>query len=130
MERLLTPKFVTDLQSLSPQPRLLMFDALEERDPRTLRWLIDELLVSLMLLEHIRVVMAGQSVPQPAGSYAARCHSCELVEVKDEAAYIQYCGQQHLKIGDQSIKDIARLLDYQPGMFADMVVKKFRQQGV
>lgn len=130
MERHLTTKFVADLQALAPRPVLLMFDALEQSDEATQHWLMYELLVSLIPLAHVRVVIAGRAVPEAAGSYVAYCHSYELIPVTDEAAYIAYCQQHKLTITEQSIRDIARLLDYQPGFFAEMVVKKFRPEGV
>ncbi len=129
VERLLTTKFVADLQALAPNPVLLMFDALEQSDPATQHWLMNELLVNLKPLDHVRVVLAGRTIPDPAGSYAAHCHSYELVPVRDEAAYFAYCRQLKLEIEEPLITGFAHLLDYKPGLFVDMVLPKYQGRG-
>ncbi|MBN1992835.1 MAG: ATP-binding protein [Anaerolineae bacterium] len=129
VERLLTTKFIADLQTLAPDPVLLMFDALEQSDPAIQHWLMNELLVSLTPLQHVRVVLAGRAIPDAAGSYAACCHSYELVPVRDETAYIVFCQQLNLTITEQSIRDFALVFDYKPGFFVDFVLPKFSQAG-
>lgn len=127
IDRQLTTKFVADLQNLAATPILLLFDQLDNSPVNIQNWLMDELLVSLALLENMRVIVAGQTMPDAAGSYAAVCCSYELTAVVDENAYIDYCRHHELTIPDQSIKDFARVFDYKPGLFVDWVLPKFSQ---
>lgn len=129
VERQLTTKFVADLAQLAPQARLLMFDAVEQSALSIQNWLMDELLVSVMPLDHVRVVVAGRIIPAAAGSYTTRSHSYELTPVRDEAAYITYCRHLQLNIEEPLIKGFAHLLDYKPGLFVDMVLPKYGQKG-
>lgn len=125
VERQLTSKFGADLAGLAPQALLLMFDAVEQSAPSIQNWLMDELLVSVMPLAHVRVVVAGRTIPAAAGSYTTRCRSYELTAVQDEAAYVSYCRQLQLNIEEPLIKGFAHLLDYKPGLFVDMVLPKY-----
>lgn len=129
VERQLTTKFVADLAHLAPQTILLIFDALEQSDSTVQDWLMTELLVGLTPFEHVRVVVAGRVIPDAAGSYVSRCHSYELTPVSDENAYITYCQTLSLDIEEVVIKRFAYLLDYKPGLFVDMVLRKYGQKG-
>jgi hypothetical protein len=128
--RSLVSEFVEDLRALSDTPTLLLFDAVERASESLQRWLTDVFLVRLCSLSHVRIVVAGRSVPDPCASYAHVCQSCRLQPVRDEEAYISFCRDTNVLLEDQSIRDIARVLDYKPGMFVDYVVPKFRSREV
>ncbi len=121
----LTAQFVKDLSQQSNAPLLLLFDSVESATEGKQCWLMHSLLPQLTPLEHIRVVVAGRSLPAIHGSYAARCQIYRLGPVIDDSAYIIYCQKLSATLGEQSIRDIARLCDYTPGLFADLVVPRF-----
>lgn len=127
--RSLLSELVTDLGK-SKKPTLLLFDAVEQANEPLQRWLTDTFLVRLSLLSHVRVVVAGRSVPEPCASYRDRCQTCKLQPVRDEDAYISYCRSRGWSLVEQSIRDIAKMLDYKPGMFVDYVLPKFGPQDV
>lgn len=129
IERQLTTKFGADLQNLAAKPILLLFDQLDNSPDTIQNWLMDELLVSLAVLKDVRVIVAGQSVPDAAGSYATACCSYELPPVEDENAYIDYCRHCQLNISDQSIKDFAFANYYNPGSFVESVYPRFLRRG-
>lgn len=129
-ERLLVTKFLADLTAMAPSTLLLMFDAVEQSDPAIQTWLMHDLLPGLTAKPHIRVVVAGRTLPDAAGSYAAYCHTFQLTPVEDESAYIDFCRELNLPIGEQSIKDVARVLDHKPGLFVELVLPKFGRRGV
>lgn len=115
----LTRAFVNDLWARPHQPVLLLFDAVDNAAESTRDWLMDALLVQLATLPHVRCVVAGRTLPDAAGGYAAVCHSYELQPVTEEEAYIDYCRSQGLGLVEQSIRDFARAFDYRPGLFAE-----------
>jgi len=126
----LTSRFVGDLRCQIGTPVLLLFDAVDSAAETTKRWLMDTLLVQLSTLSHVRVVVAGRSVPEASGSYAAMCRSYQLLPVDDEEAYVAFCREIGVVgLGEQSIRDMARVFDYKPGMFVDYVVPKFAHKG-
>lgn len=126
--RHLTSQFVADLRNLTGSPLLLLFDAVEGADERTRNWLMDTLLVQISALAHAKIVVAGRSVPEPYGSYTATCRSYELPLVDEEQAYILYCREIGAALEEQSIRDMARVFDYKPGLFVDFVMPKFARR--
>ncbi len=121
--RHLIDQFIADLGRLSDAPVVLCFDAVNEASQTTSDWLMDTLIVQLTRLPHIRVVVAGRSMPEASGSYVAVCCSHQLTPVEEIEAYVTYCQQIGAQLTEQSIRDFARGLDYKPGMFADIAVK-------
>ena len=125
MGRELVPPFVADLRRVSHTPIVLLFDAVNDASSTMQEWLMDTLVGQLLPLLHVRIVVAGRSVPEPSGGSVACCHSYELTPVKEEEAYITYCHRLGIPLVEQSIKDIARVLDYKPGQFVDYVLPKY-----
>src|SRR5262249_17827025 len=78
LSRILTLQFLKGLNQLTDCPLLLLFDSLEKASEEMQRWLMKTLLVSLSRLKHIRVVLAGRSLPEPDGSYHTLCLSHQL----------------------------------------------------
>jgi hypothetical protein len=126
--RHLTTQFVTDLRDLAHRPVVLLFDAVEGANESTQDWLMDTLLVQLAPLSHLRVVVAGRSVPEVRGSYAALSRSFELLPVREEGEYIAYCRQLGAELAEQSIRDFALAVNYTPGLFADLVPNFMHQE--
>ena len=116
----LTLAFVNDLRRRPGQPVLLLFDAVDNASDATRTWLMDSLLVQLAALPHVRCVVAGRTLPDAAGGYAAFCGSYELKPVQEEDAYIHYCQQHGIVMVEQSIRDFARACGYVPGLFAEL----------
>ncbi|MDY6877369.1 MAG: ATP-binding protein [Chloroflexota bacterium] len=128
--RHLTSQFVADLHNLADSSLLLLFDAVEGADERTRNWLMDILLMQLSTLAHVKIVVAGRSVPEAYGSYTATCHSYELRPVNEVQAYIVYCREIGANLEEQSIRDFARAFDYKPGLFVDYVTPTFARREV
>jgi hypothetical protein len=128
--RYLTAQFVNDLGKSDDQLLLLLFDSVNNATENIQAWLMDTFLVQLSLLNRIRVVVAGRSLPEAHGSYTALCRSYQLLPVAEEEAYITYCKSLNVRLAEQSIRDFAYAFDYKPGMFADYVLPKFVQRKV
>jgi hypothetical protein len=45
--------------------------------------------------------------------------------VTETEAYITYCRLLKVMLVEQSVRDIAQLFDYRPGLFVDYVLPKF-----
>lgn len=123
----LTIEFIKDLEAYDDQLLLLLVDHIDHAAEKIQSWLINTFLVRISRLKHIRAVIAGRSIPEPHGTYAASCLHSQLHPVTDEDAYINYCRRLNVTLVEQSVRDIARMLDYQPGMFVDYVLPKFWQ---
>ena len=128
MARHLTTQFVADLRQLTIAPVLLIFDQLDDANPANQDWLIDTLLVQLAPLTHVRVVVAGRTMPEASGSYAAICCSYELLPVHEDQAYINYCRECKIELAENEIRVLARAVDYKPGAFADVMPKFMRRE--
>ena len=125
-DRHFTTQFVKDLDKLDKV--LLLFDSVDCASPGMQMWLMNTLLAQLSSLAHVLVVVVGRTLPEPHGSYAAFCERYQLRPVEDEKEYIAYCQNIHAKLGKQTIRAFAKAFDYKPGLFAEYVYPKFRQQ--
>ncbi|MEW5960073.1 MAG: hypothetical protein AB1801_20310 [Chloroflexota bacterium] len=126
IDPMLTTHFVADLRLLAARPLVLLFDALDNAPEPIRAWLFHTLLGQLALLPHLRVVVAGRNLPDPAGDYAACCRVHRLPPVHDEMEYINYCQKIKAALVEQSIRDFARAIDYRPGQFVGLV-EAFRE---
>lgn len=126
MTRRLVSVFVTSLRRLDGKPLLFLFDSIDSATERTKAWLMDTLLVQLAHLNNARVVVAGQSLPDASGSYAALCYAHELIPVMERAPYLEYCRQTGVKLTEEQVQAIMTAFDYKPGLFAE-VMPKFRR---
>jgi hypothetical protein len=129
-ENSLVTAFIKDLKTLNDKPLLLFFDSVERADESIQIWLMDTLLVQLSMLPHVRVVVAGRSLREPSGSYAAYCRSYQLLPVEDVEAYISYCKEVNVVLSEQSIRDFALAFGYKPGLFVDYVLPAFATEDV
>jgi len=107
---------------------LLLFDSVDGAPKSMQAWLMDLLLVQLASLAHVRVVLAGRSLPEPHASSVICCGTYQLHPITDEQAYIDYCQCLNARLVEQSVRDIAYVCDYIPGVFADLVQSKFLPQ--
>jgi hypothetical protein len=119
----LTSTFVSDIGKLADKPLLLLFDSVNNADESIQAWLMDTLLVHVSPFAHVRVFVAGRTLPEAHGSYAAICQTCQLRPVTEMEEYIQFCQKHDTKLVEQSIRDFAEACDYIPGAFTDLVVK-------
>lgn len=126
----LTTQFVKDLSKLDDKRVLLLFDNVDNAHQSTQTWLMDTLLVQLSSLPHIRIVIAGRSLPEASSTYTACCQNYRLLPVKEVEAYIEYCHSVNLMLSDQSIRDFAHAFGYAPGIFVDYVIPSFAPQFV
>jgi hypothetical protein len=77
----------------------------------------------------VKVVIAGRTLPEVNPGFGLVGDSLKLCAIKDEQAYITYCeaigATLSVPLTDQSIRDIARLCGYTPGIFADFVAGRY-----
>jgi hypothetical protein len=121
----LTTEFIKDLETCNDRLLLLLVDHIDSATEAVKTWLINTFLVQISLLKHIRVVVAGRSVPEPHGAYAASCLHSQLHPVTEEDAYIAYCRCLNVTLVEQSVRDMAKVFRYRPGMFVDYVLPTF-----
>jgi hypothetical protein len=121
--RYLTSHFVKDITQLADQPLLLLFDSVEKASEEMQGWLMRNLLLSLSRLKHIRVVLAGRSLPEPYISYSTHCQHYKLCPVMQIDEYVTYCQQSDLLLSEEQIRTLAHAFDYIPGLFVDVLPK-------
>jgi hypothetical protein len=124
----LTTHFVKDLIKLDATPVLFLFDSVNEATEYIQSWLMNTLLVQLSPLPHIRIVVAGCSLPEACGNYTACCQSYRLQPITEVEAYLEYCHTANLTLSDQSIRDFAHAFSYTPGLFIDYAAPNFAPQ--
>jgi len=124
----LVPPFVAGLRQKKGALIWLLFDAVNDATGMMQEWLTDTLVGQAAALAHVRIVVAGRSVPEPCGSYATWCHSYKLQPVQEEADYITYCRHIGARLEEHEIRLLAYTLDYQPGYFAEVVQTKFMRR--
>lgn len=127
-DRHLAMQFVMDVKKLDDKPFLLFFDSVNNANEHIQTWLMDTLLVHLSSLAHVRVVVAGRSLPEAHGSYAQYCRDYQLQPITVVEEYIHFCRNLNANLVEQSIRDLAYAFDYTPGLFAETVGKKFVQR--
>lgn len=124
----LTQKLVLDIESVPDLNILFIFDQYDSANKLTQVWLRESLLVQLKSLSNVRVVVSGRSIPPILHTYTLVSIPHNLSQVRDDAEYIKWCREKGIReelLSDQSIKDFARLLEYQPGLFASHVLAAF-----
>ena len=125
----LTTTFVNDLRKLADRPLLLLFDSVNDATEGTQKWLMNTLLVQLSLLDHVRIVVAGRSLPEAHGSYTAHCQSYQLQPVTAIEEYLAYCQNFNTTLSERDIRTLAQAFDYLPGSFVG-ILPKFMSQGI
>ena len=125
--RHLTDKFVYDISNILNKQILFLFDSIEDADNSTKNWIMNNFLVQLSKINHVKVVIAGRSVPEINNSYVTICESYNLAAVQNIDDYIQYCYTVGAKLPEESIRDIALILDYNTGLFVELVIPKFTE---
>lgn len=118
---LLTSAFVRDLSTHDDIPFLLLFDDLEQASETQQSWLMDVLLPQLSMLNHVRVVIAGRSIPQVPASYMAWSTLYRLLPINNVQDYIDFSRKQNVPLTDETIRTIAILADHNPGNFVQFI---------
>jgi hypothetical protein len=114
--------FAKELSQLSDETLLLLFDSVNNATETMQTWLMNIFLVEISSLSHVRVVIAGRTLPEIHGSYAAICRDpYKLFPIIDEEEYIDYCQRLNARLAEQSIRDFAYACYYTPGLFASLV---------
>ena len=125
----LASQFIKDAAKMNDRLLLLLFDSANSTSEHMQAWLMDTFLVKLLSFPHVRIVIAGRSLPDVNGSYAALCRSYQLRAVTDIKEYMLYCQRVNASLVEQSIQDFARACDYTPGTFVELVYPRFLVQG-
>lgn len=122
-DRELTNQFVQDLSRLNDTLVLLLIDSFNSAKKEIQIWLMDTLVALVSQYTHVRVIIAGRTLPDAPGSYATCCQTVRLRAVKDIGEYITYCKKTNATLEEQSIRDLAFAVDYTPGLFANLAYK-------
>ena len=117
----LVEKFVNDMDNLNDKLLLLLFDSINNAIGSIQTWLMDTFLVYLPPLDHVRVIVAGSSLPEAYSSYSVFCETYQLQPVRDEKEFIEYCRNLNVNLVEQSIRDFAKATNYAPGLFVGML---------
>lgn len=118
----LTTQFIQDLRTVDDRPLLFLFDSVERASLYVQTWLMNTFMVQLSPLHHVRVVVAGRSLPEAYCSYATSCQSYKLSAVRQMGAYTMYCRTANLPLSEPQIEALAQVFRYTPGLFVEWVV--------
>jgi hypothetical protein len=129
--RTLTRYFVEVLSQLADQTILLLFDSFEKAKDVVQLWLTDIFLLSIANLEHVRVLIAGQSSPKIDASYQEMCQVCELrpLSVEEVDEFVAYCQHCNISLSKKEISMLAFALEYVPGAFVKAAFRFTRGEG-
>ena len=120
-DRELTSQFVKDLSHLDENVVLLLVDSVNEATEGMQKWLMDKLVVLLSRHAHVRVIIAGRTLPEPHGSYAAQCQSFQLQAIQNEEEYITFCKKSTVTPPEETIRTLVMASGYIPGFFAQLL---------
>ena len=118
---LLTSAFMSDLSTHNDILSLLLFDDFDQASNTQQSWLMDVLLPLLSVLNHVRVVIAGRSIPPVPARFAVSSTVYRLLPINDLQFYIDYCQKQNISLADETIRTITNLADYNPGNFVQFI---------
>jgi hypothetical protein len=121
----LTTQFVTDVSRLCHHNRLIVFlvDNVNCATDNIRAWMMDTFLKQLARLSDVRVVIAGQSLPEANTGYVAVCEYYHLSSITNLGEYITYCENSNEKLLEETIKVVAVLSDFNPGFFVENMLK-------
>jgi hypothetical protein len=126
-----TTFLMRDISRLSKQVLVFFIDNANVKavSKETLEWLVNTFLKQLSKESHVRIVMAGSSLPEVHLGYLSLCESCDLSEVRELEAYMTYCENAPIKFGEEAIEAIAIISDHRPGFFVNNIrkVTSFKQ---
>lgn len=123
----LASHFIKDVTKMNDRLLLLLFDSANSTSEHMQAWLMDTFLVKLLSFPHVRIVIAGRSLPDVNGSYATLCRSYQLRPVTDIKEYMLYCQRVNANLVEQSIQDFAHGCYYTPGTFVGLVYPFLKQ---
>ena len=122
--RLLTVQLAIDLGE-ADRLAVVLVDAAEQASTTTQQWLSQTLLPELCRLPQLRVVVAGRTLPEPSSSYAPHCMNHRLDKVEDPQAYVVFCRDAGIPCPPAFIPEFARVLQFTPGLFVELVVPAY-----
>ena len=121
----LTKQFVNDVGQLcnSKRPIVFLIDNVNCATDTVQVWLMDTLLKQLAKLTDVRIVIAGQSLPEANAAYIASCKYHQLFSITELGAYVVYCSNIKINLLEETIQVIAVLSDYSPGYFIENLLR-------
>jgi len=126
----LTYCFINDLRQLDAYPLVLIFDTVNNATNATQKWLMDDLLVQLYQLPHVCIIIGGRTLPEASGTYASACYDYTLRPVEKVDAYIRYCQEVNANLPEQEIPNLAKVVAYTPGRFAEAIEARFPNRSI
>jgi hypothetical protein len=118
-DRYLTQQFGDDLATMGDRLTLLLCDDVGMAQATMQAWLMDVLVARLALMPHVRIVLAGATVPDANSAYNAMCREYRLPPVEDIKEYATYCRQVDAPLTDEQIQVLVAVFDHKPGLFAE-----------
>ncbi len=123
----LTTQFMLDLSGLQDRPVVFFFDSFDQATAQMQTWLTTSFLMKVSLLPHVRVVVAGRTLPEVPGGYVDLHQVHRLYPVREEAEYLAYCHNTQVNLAEQEILSAVRDCNYTPGMFVNYLFTKLIQ---
>ena len=106
----------TDFQALAV-PILLLFDGYEQASPEAQEFVIGQLLSDLEDCSAVRIVIAGQTVPDSASTFwGASTRTFRLGNIVDPADWMQYYTAAYGDPNAEEIKILTTATNGQPGI--------------
>jgi TIR domain len=126
----LTTDLVIDLDRLHDKPIVFFFDSFDLANKQIQNWLITSFLAKVSALPHVRVVIAGRSLPEKLGDYVGIHQIHQLAPVREDTEYFTYCQNMQVNLDEIEIASAARSCKYTPGIFINYLFIKMRHQAV
>lgn len=120
----LTHRFNAMLSELraAAKPTLLIFDTFEAADAAAEKWIKDDLLVELARRDWLRVVIAGQRVPQRTGeTWEANAHHTITLEPPEPEDWFEFGREHKPDITLDFVKEAHRVIGGKASLLAQLL---------
>ncbi len=105
--------FFQDLQKVK-KTVVILFDTFNEASTDIRRWLSGAFLAAVTNCENLRVVIAGQSVPERNCEWDRNCHKCHLGRIDDEQAWYEFTQEMELSLSQEIVAKFVAALEGNP----------------
>jgi hypothetical protein len=107
-----------DLSKIS-QTIIIILDSFEQAPLEVAEWIRGVFLAEVVNISNIRVVVAGQSVPEPTIEWMADCEYCRLGAIEEVDAWWDFVQNQKLPFPKDVVKAITLTFQGQPKMIVE-----------
>jgi len=126
--RRLIPFFADGLDNLSDAMVLLIFDAINEANEKIADWLMNSVLVQIAKRTNLRVIVAGQSIPEASISLTTICRTEKLFPIDRDEPFMVYCREIDIDtdLEEKNIRECIQQSEYNPGFFVALLETKIQ----